>query len=170
MPRIMTVGGHTPRISEGAFVAPDVTVAGDVSVADGASIWFGCVVRSEKAAVVIGPDSNLQDLSVIHTDTGYPTTIGARVTVGHRVVLHGCTVGDDALVGMGAVVLNGAVIGEGAVVAAGAVVREGDEIPPMRLAVGVPARVLDHPVPGLPRPNVANYLALSELYRAALDG
>ena len=169
MPRILTVAGHAPRISDGAFVAPDVTIAGDVSVADGASIWFGCVVRSEKAAVVIGPDTNLQDLSVIHTDAGSPTTIGARVTVGHRVVLHGCSVHDDALVGMGAVVLNGAVIGEGAVVAAGAVVREGVEIPAMSLAVGVPARVLDRPVPGLPRPNVASYLELSELYRDALD-
>ena len=169
MPRTITVAGHTPTISETAFVAPGATVAGNVAIGAGASVWFGCVVRSEKAPVVIGAETNLQDLSVIHTDAGFPTTLGARVTVGHRVVLHGCTVHDDALIGMGAVVLNGAVVGRGAVVGAGAIVREGMEIPPLTLAVGVPAKPLDRPVAEVPRPNVANYLELSELYRSALD-
>jgi carbonic anhydrase/acetyltransferase-like protein (isoleucine patch superfamily) len=89
------------------------------------------------------------------------------VTVGHRAILHGCTVEDDALIGMGAIVLNGAVIGAGAVVAAGAVVREGMRVPAMSLAVGVPAKVLDRPVPAVPRPNVASYLELAAQYREA---
>ena len=169
MARIFTVAGHTPAIAESAFLTSDAIVAGDVTIGERSSVWFGCVLRSEKAAVVIGAETNLQDLSVIHTDTGFPATIGDRVTVGHRVVLHGCTVHDDALIGMGAVVLNGAEIGAGAVVAAGAVVREGVEIPPMTLAVGVPAKVLDRPVADVPRPNVANYLQLAELYRGAVE-
>lgn len=170
MSRILTVDGHTPSVAASAFVADGATVAGDVTVAEGASLWFGCVVRSERAAVTIGRDSNLQDLTVVHTDTGFPTTIGERVTVGHRAILHGCTVHDDALIGMGAIVLNGAVIGAGAVVAAGAVVREGMEVPAMTLAVGIPAKVLERPVPPVPRPNVANYRELAELYRTATEG
>ena len=170
MSRILIVDGRTPSIAATAFVADGATVAGDVTLAEGASLWFGCVVRSERAAVTIGRDSNLQDLTVVHTDTGFPTTIGDRVTVGHRAILHGCTVHDDALIGMGAIVLNGAVIGAGAVVAAGAVVREGMEVPAMTLAVGIPAKVLERPVPPVPRPNVANYRELAELYRTATEG
>lgn len=168
MARILRVGDASPTIDPDAYVAPDATIAGDVRLDAGVSVWFGCVVRSEASTVTIGRDSNLQDLTVVHTDEGSPTTIGERVTVGHRALLHGCTVEDDALIGMGAVVLNGAVIGRGALVAAGAVVREGMEVPPMTLVAGVPAKVLEgRPVPGLPRPNVANYLDLAARYRDA---
>lgn len=170
MPTILTVDGHTPSISDAAFVADNATIAGDVVLAPGVSIWFGCVLRSERSHVRVGADTNIQDLTVIHTDAGQPTVLGARVTVGHRAILHGCAVEDDVLIGMGAVVLNGARIGAGALVAAGAVVREGMEIPPMTLAVGVPAKVLDRPVPEVPRPNVANYLELAELYRGIGSG
>ena len=167
MPRILTVSGHTPRLDPDAFVAPGATVAGNVTLAGGVSVWFGCSVRAEASAVTIGRDTNLQDLTVVHTDAAYPTTVGERVTVGHRAVLHGCTIEDDVLIGMGAVVLNGAHVGAGAVVAAGAVVREGTEVPPMTLAVGVPATVKQRPVPDVPRPNVANYLDLADAYRSA---
>lgn len=168
MAHLVTVNGLTPQIAEGAFVARGATVAGDIHLADGVSIWFGCVLRAEQAPVTVGRDSNLQDLTVVHTDAGFPTTVGERVTVGHRAVLHGCTVEDDALIGMGAVVLNGAVIGEGALVAAGAVVREGMQVPPRSLVAGVPAKVLEgRPVPDVPRPNVAGYLHLADLYRNA---
>jgi carbonic anhydrase/acetyltransferase-like protein (isoleucine patch superfamily) len=167
MSSILTVAGRTPALADDVFVAEGAVVAGDVTVAGGVSIWFGAVVRSEHAAVTIGPDTNLQDHTVVHTDPDHPTTIGARVTVGHRAVLHGCTVEDDALIGMGAIVLNDAVIGEGAVVAAGAVVREGLQVPPRTLAVGVPAKVLEREVPPTPRPNVASYRRLAEAYRDA---
>jgi carbonic anhydrase/acetyltransferase-like protein (isoleucine patch superfamily) len=168
VPTILSVDGHTPRIDEGAFLAATAVVAGDVRLAAGSSLWFGCVVRSEKATVTIGADTNLQDLTVVHTDAGFPTTIGDRVTVGHRAILHGCTVEDDALIGMGAVVLNGAVVGAGAIVGAGAVIREGMQVPPRSLAVGVPAKVLEgREVPPPPRPNVANYLALADHHRVA---
>jgi carbonic anhydrase/acetyltransferase-like protein (isoleucine patch superfamily) len=167
MPTILSVNGHTPRIASGAFLAETAVVAGDVELADGVSLWFGCVVRSEHASVTIGADSNLQDLTVVHTDRDFPVSIGARVTVGHRAIVHGCTIEDDALIGMGAVVLNGAVVGAGAIVGAGAVIREGMQVPPRTLAVGVPAKVLDRPAPEPPRPNVASYLDLAERYRTA---
>jgi carbonic anhydrase/acetyltransferase-like protein (isoleucine patch superfamily) len=167
VPTILSVNGHTPQIGGGAYLAETAVVAGDVRIADGASLWFGCVVRSEHTTATIGRDSNLQDLTVVHTDPEFPVTIGDRVTVGHRAILHGCTVEDDALIGMGAVVLNGAVIGAGAIVGAGAVIREGMAVPPRSLAVGVPAKVLDREVPPPPRPNVASYLTLAERYRDA---
>jgi carbonic anhydrase/acetyltransferase-like protein (isoleucine patch superfamily) len=132
-------------------------------------VWYGSVLRAELAPIAIGPDSNVQDNSVIHTDHGFPVTLGARVTVGHRVVLHGCTVEDDVLVGMGAVIMNGAVVGEGAVVGAGAVVTEGTVVPPRTIAVGVPAKILDRDVPPVPRPNVAGYVYLAQVHRDARD-
>ena len=166
MPTLLTVNGLTPSVDETAFVADNAVLAGDVRLGQRVSVWFGCVLRSEIEAITIGEDSNVQDLTVVHTDPGSPVVLGDRVTVGHHVVLHGCSVEDDALIGMGAVVLNGAVIGRGAVVAAGAVVTQGTVVPEMSLVAGVPAKVLDRPVPELPRPNVAGYLALAEAYRA----
>ncbi|MEX2324537.1 MAG: gamma carbonic anhydrase family protein [Nitriliruptoraceae bacterium] len=164
---ILEVFGHTPNISPDAFLADNVTVAGDVTIAAGASLWFGTVVRTELAPIVIGEDSNLQDLTVVHADEDTPTFLGKRVTVGHRAILHGCVIGDDALIGMGAVLLNGSRIGAGAVVGAGAVITEGMEVPAGTLALGVPAKVFERPVPPVPRVNVANYLRFASEYRNA---
>ena len=167
MPRTLTINGASPSVDPAAFVAEDVVLAGDVVVERGANVWFGCVLRSERSRILIGEDTNLQDLTVVHTDEAWPTTIGRRVTVGHRVILHGCTVDDDALIGMGAVLLNGSRVGEGAIVGAGAVVREGMEVPPRSFAVGVPARILDAETPPPPRSNVAHYLEYAGWYRRA---
>lgn len=162
---ILTVNDFTPVVADTAWIAPTAVVAGDVRLEGGVSVWFGTVIRSEVASVTIGADSNIQDNSVIHADPGFDVTLGERVTVGHRVVLHGCTIGDDVLVGMGAVVLNGAVVGDGAVIGAGAVVTEGAVIPPNTVAVGIPAKVRDIPVPPVPRPNVPAYLWLKDIYK-----
>lgn len=164
---IRSVNDLDPQIDDDAWVAPTAVVAGDVRLAAGVSIWYGTVLRSEVEAITIGADSNVQDNSVLHTDSGFPITLGERVTVGHRVILHGCTIGDDVLVGMGAVVMNGAEIGEGAVIGAGAVVTEGTVVPPHTTAVGIPAKVRESiPVPPTPRLNVAAYTWLKGLYEA----
>lgn len=131
-----------PHIHPTAFIAPGTVVVGDVTVEEEASIWFGCVLRAEEAPIHIGPRSNIQDLTVIHTDVDRPCRVGAGVTVGHRAVLHGAVVEDGALIGIGAIVLNGAVIGAEAIVGAGAVVPEGAVIPPRTLALGVPAKAV----------------------------
>jgi carbonic anhydrase/acetyltransferase-like protein (isoleucine patch superfamily) len=164
---VLTVAGLTPEVASTSFLAATAVVAGDVTLAGGASVWYGTVLRAEHAPITVGSDSNLQDNSVVHTDGGFPTAIGERVTVGHRVILHGCTVEDDALIGMGAVVMNGAVIGEGAVVGAGVVVTEGTVVPGRTIAVGVPAKVLERDVPPVPRPNVAAYVDLADAHRGA---
>ncbi len=168
-PGHLSVYGFTPHVAPSAFIADNATLAGNVTIGAHASIWFGTVVRSEDEPIVIGEETNVQDLSVIHIDRDSPTTLGDRVTVGHRVILHGCTIGDDALIGMGSVVLTGASVGEGAVIGAGAVVTEGTHIPPYTLALGIPARVVDRPVPPVPRPNVAVYRALAEEYRTSAE-
>ena len=125
-----------------AFIASNATLIGDIRILDDSSVWFGCVLRAEEAPLFVGPRTNVQDLTVIHTDPGYPCQLGAGVTVGHRAVVHGATVGDGAMIGIGAIVLNGAVVGEEALVGAGAVVTEGSMIPPRTLALGVPAKVV----------------------------
>jgi carbonic anhydrase/acetyltransferase-like protein (isoleucine patch superfamily) len=131
-----------PRIHPKAYVARTATVIGNVVVEEEASVWFGCVLRAEEAPIVVGPRTNVQDLTLIHTDQGQPCRLGAWITVGHRAVLHGATIEDGALVGIGAIVLDGAVVGKEAIIGAGAVVTEGTVIPPRTLALGVPAEVV----------------------------
>jgi carbonic anhydrase/acetyltransferase-like protein (isoleucine patch superfamily) len=124
------------------WIAPTATVIGRVTVGEGVGIWFGAVVRGDGEPIAIGPDTNLQEHVVVHTDPGFPATVGMGCTIGHRAILHGCTLGDNVLVGMGAIVLNGARIGDNALIGAGAVVSEGKEIPAGSLVLGVPGKVV----------------------------
>lgn len=140
-PLIAAVGGRVPAVDPGAFVAPNAVVVGDVTVAAGASVWYGAVLRGDAEAIAVGAGSNIQDNCTLHADPGFPLVVGERISVGHNAVLHGCTVEDDVLVGMNATVLNGARIGAGSLVAAGAVVPQGMQVPPGSLVAGVPAKV-----------------------------
>jgi carbonic anhydrase/acetyltransferase-like protein (isoleucine patch superfamily) len=133
--------GHSPRLGRNVYIAPNATVIGRVRVGDGASVWFGTVLRGDVDSITIGPETNIQDLCVVHCDAEVPTRIGERVTVGHRAVLHGCTIEDECVIGMGAVVQNRARVASHSLVAAGSVVREGFEVPAGTLVAGVPARV-----------------------------
>jgi carbonic anhydrase/acetyltransferase-like protein (isoleucine patch superfamily) len=125
-----------------AWVAPGAVLTGEVRLGREASIWYGCVVRGDLEPIELGARTNLQDLSVVHVDRGFPVRVGAGVTIGHRAVIHGCTIEDGALIGMGAVLLSGCRVGRDALVAAGAVVREGFEVPSLAIAAGVPAKVI----------------------------
>ena len=124
------------------WVAPGASVIGRVHLAAGVGVWFGAVLRGDNEPITIGEGSNLQEHCVVHTDPGFPTTVGAGCTIGHRAILHGCTVGDGSLVGMGATVLNGAVIGRNCLIGAGALVTEGKVIADGSLVVGAPAKVV----------------------------
>lgn len=130
------------RLPEGAYAAQNATVTGDVTLGEDVGIWFGCVVRGDDAPLSLGRRTNVQDLTMIHADTGVANEIGEEVTIGHGCVLHGARIEDRCLIGMGAVLLGGSRIGAESIVAAGAVVKEGAEIPPRSLVVGVPARVV----------------------------
>lgn len=124
-----------------AFVAENATVRGDVTVGKGSSIFFGAVVRTELVPITIGEDTNIQDNCILHTDAGFPLTVGSGCTIGHGTILHGCTVGDNTLIGMGTTVLNGAVIGRDCIVGAGSLVPQGMVIPDGSMAFGSPAKI-----------------------------
>lgn len=165
---ILPFNGKTPTIGAGVFIAPTAVIIGDVTIGDGSSIWYGTVLRGDMAPIRIGAQTNLQDLTMVHTDYGHPAIVGDRVSVGHRAVVHGCRVEDEALVGIGAVVLNGAVVGRGSVVAAGSVVREGQEIPPGVLVAGIPAvikRKIEPEAAELFRLPYQHYITLANAHR-----
>ena len=171
-PTLLALGSARPSIADGAWVAPTATLVGAVEVADGASVWYGAVLRGDNEPVIIGRDSNVQDNAVFHTDEGVPVSLGEGVSVGHGAVVHGSTVGDHVLVGMGAILMNRSVIGDECLIAAGALVPEGAVIPPRSLVVGVPAKVLrelsDDEVAGLHR-NAAHYMEHRDRHRGATD-
>lgn len=129
------------KIHDTAFVAPNATVLGNVTIEREASVWFGAVIRAELDTVTIGERSNVQDGTIMHVDEGNPVVIGKNVTIGHRAVIHGATVEDNCIIGIGAILLNGCRIGANSIVGAGAVVPEGKTYPPNSLLIGVPARV-----------------------------
>ena len=136
------LGDDTPELHPGAWVADSASVIGRVRLAEGSSVWYGAVLRGDNDWITIGARSNVQDGSVLHTDMGFPLTLGEDVTIGHQVMLHGCTIGDGSLIGIQAVVLNGAKIGRQCLVAAGALVTEGKEFPDGSLIMGAPAKVV----------------------------
>lgn len=127
--------------SEGAYIASNATVVGDVHMGADSSLWYQAVARGDHDSITIGEGSNVQDGCILHADAGFPVVIGDYVTVGHAAIIHGCEIGDGALIGMGSIVLNGAKIGKNAIVGAGALVTQGTVIPDGMLALGSPARV-----------------------------
>ncbi len=153
------------------FVAPGAQVMGNVRFDDDASVWFNAVVRGDNELIHIGARANVQDGCVLHTDPGFPLTIGADVTIGHCVILHGCTIGDGALIGMGSIVLNGARIGRNCLVGANSLVTEGKEFPDNSMIMGSPARVvrtLDERQAMSGRMTAAHYAARAERFRKSL--
>lgn len=134
--------GETPEVHPDSYVAETADVIGRVILHEGSSVWYQAVLRGDNETIEIGEGSNVQDGAVLHTDPGYPLTVGKNVTLGHQAMLHGCTIGDGALIGIQAIVLNGAIIGKNCLVGAGAVVTENKTFPDNSLILGAPARVV----------------------------
>jgi carbonic anhydrase/acetyltransferase-like protein (isoleucine patch superfamily) len=124
------------------WIAPDAHVIGRVRLREDVSVWFGSVLRGDNELIDLGERVNIQEGSMLHTDPGYPMTIGADCTIGHHAILHGCTIGESSLIGMGATVLNGAKIGKNSLVGANALVTEGKAFPDNSLIVGSPAKAI----------------------------
>ncbi len=139
---IYALDGIAPEIGEDVWVAPDTNIIGKVVLEVGANVWFGVTMRGDNEEIRVGAGSNVQENCVLHTDMGFPLTIGANCTIGHKAMLHGCTIGEGSLIGMGATVLNGAKIGKGCLIGAGALVTEGKEIPDGSLVMGAPGKVV----------------------------
>jgi len=140
---IYELDGVRPSLPKGDhWIAEEAVLIGDVLIEAMVSVWFGAVLRGDNERITIGAGSNVQENTVMHTDMGYPLSIGTGCTIGHKAMLHGCTIGDNTLIGMGAIVLNGARIGRDCLVGAGALITEGKEIPDGSLVVGSPAKVV----------------------------
>lgn len=174
MATIMSFGGISPRVHAKAWLAPTATIIGNVAIEEGASVWFGAVLRGDdpEREIRVGAGANVQDNCVVHVSTQGPTIIGPGSTIGHGAVLESCVIGRGALVGMNAVVLPRAAVGEEALVAAAAVVASGTEIPARHLAVGTPARVkreLTEESLRRIRTGSAHYADLAAEYRASLE-
>lgn len=170
---IYSLDGRVPDLPDDGdyFIADSARVIGNVRLHRGASVWFNAVLRGDHELIDIGEGSNVQDNCTLHTDEGFPLTIGRNCTIGHNVILHGCTIEDGALIGMGAVVMNGARIGKNCVVGAGAIVTEGKTFPDYALVLGAPARVartLDPETSGALFEGAAHYVHNGRRFRTGL--
>ena len=170
---IYELDGQAPELpaDKRYWIAETAVVIGRVRLKQDANIWWGSVLRGDNEWIEVGERTNIQESCTLHTDMGFPMTIGSDCTIGHNVVLHGCTVADGSLIGMGAIVLNGAKIGKHSLVGAGALVTEGKEFPDNSLIVGSPAkaiRVLDEAAVAKLRGSAAHYVANGKRFKAGL--
>ena len=165
-------GERVEFVGEGQFVAPGAALIGKVRLEARASVWFNAVLRGDNEPIVIGAGSNVQDGCVLHTDPGYPLTLGEGVTVGHLAMLHGCEIGDNSLIGINAVVLNGARIGRNCVIGANALVKEHMEVPDNSMVLGSPGKIvreLDAESAARLKKSAAVYVEKSARYRRDLE-
>jgi carbonic anhydrase/acetyltransferase-like protein (isoleucine patch superfamily) len=165
--------GKRPTISPGAFVAPTATLVGEVTVEEGASIWYGAVLRADYSPVIVRAGANVQDGSVLHGPPGMPCDIGARATVAHLCVVHGATIGEEAMIANGATILDGAKVGARSMIAAHSLVAANAEIPDEVLAAGSPA-VVKRPIAGTPaefwvKANPDAYAELAARHRDSVE-
>ena len=159
---------NVPEISSDSWVAPNAIIIGKVKLEKNSSIWFNAVLRGDIEKIVIGENSNIQDGSVLHTDPGYPLTVGKGVTVGHMVMLHGCEISDDTLIGIGSTILNKAKIGKNCIIGANTLVTENKTIPDNSLVLGSPGKVIrkvtDDEIKVI-RENAKHYVKNSKRYK-----
>ncbi len=139
---IQELKGKAPTISSKAFVHNMAVIIGDVVVEDDANVWPGAVLRGDIERITVKRGASIQDGALLHTDPGYPTSIGAGTTIAHGCIIHGCKIGNRTLIAMGAIVLTGAEVGCDSIIGAAALVPEGKKIPDNSIAMGIPAKVV----------------------------
>ncbi|QTN35596.1 gamma carbonic anhydrase family protein [Cognatishimia activa] len=168
---IYSLDGVSPQVAEDSWIATDANVIGKIVIQEGVSVWFGATLRGDNEEIVIGKGSNVQENTIMHTDMGYPLTVGEGCTIGHKALLHGCTIGDNTLIGMGAVILNGAKIGKNCLIGANALITENKVIPDGSLVMGSPGKVVreldEQGIQGL-RASALNYQQNMRRFRAGL--
>ena len=128
-----------PEVAADAYVAPPAVLIGRVVVSSKARVWWNAGLRGDNEPIILGPECNVRDGSILHADPGYPLKLGRGVMISHNVILHGREIGDEAPIGMGAIVMNGVRIGRHGLIGAGAPITEGKQIPDGSLALGAPA-------------------------------
>lgn len=169
--KLFSFQGHQPRIHPSAYIFEDAVIIGDVEIGPGVSIWPGVTIRGDKARIVIGAGSNIQEHAMLHADPGFPLTVGENVTIGHGVMLHGCDIGKNTVIGIGAILLNGSKVDADSLVTAGSLLSAGPQFTAGSLISGNPARVLmtlsPSDIQGL-RDTAKEYQDLAEAYRHKL--
>ena len=168
---LYTLGERRPSVDPSCFVADSAQLIGSVALARDASVWFNVVIRGDNELIDIGPEANVQDATVIHTDAGIEVRVGRAVTIGHRVMLHGCQIGECSLVGIGAIVMNHAKVGKYCLIGAGALITEGKVIPDRSLVLGAPGRVvrqIGDAEAAMLEASAAHYVENARRYRAEL--
>ncbi|GAC1509939.1 MAG: gamma carbonic anhydrase family protein [Bradyrhizobium sp.] len=170
---VYALGAHEPALPPPGkvWIAPDAQIIGRVSLGEDSGIWFGAILRGDNELILVGPQSNIQDGAILHTDMGFPLTIGRACTIGHRAILHGCTIGDGSLIGMAATVMNGARIGSNCIVGANALVTENKSFPDNSLILGSPAkavRTLDPAALEMLKRAAPDYVANAQRFRTTL--
>ena len=163
----------SPCVDVSAWIAPDANIIGNVILRENSSVWFCATLRGDNEVIDIGAGSNIQESTVMHTDIGYPLTIGKNCTIGHKVMLHGCKVGNNSLIGMGAIVLNGASIGNNCLIGAGTLITENKIIPDGSLVMGAPGKIVRQldaaAIQGLQK-SATNYQENAKRFREELKG
>lgn len=144
---VYALGDKVPRVHDDAYVHPDATVIGDVTIGAGSTVWPSAVLRGDYGSITVGESTSIQDGTIVHATFDKPTVIGSRCVIGHLVHLEGCTIEDGSLVGSGSIVLHDAVVRTGGLVGAGAVVSNGGEVPSKAMALGIPAKMRLDAVP-----------------------
>ena len=139
---LYSLSAKTPQVDGTAWIAPDANIIGMVILRENTSVWFSATLRGDNEVIDIGVGSNIQENTIMHTDIGYPLTVGENCTIGHKSMLHGCKIGNNSLIGMGAIVLNGATIGDNCLIGAGALITENKVIPDGSLVMGSPGKIV----------------------------
>tara|TARA_B100001093_G_scaffold477171_1_gene504189 strand:- start:169 stop:690 length:522 start_codon:yes stop_codon:yes gene_type:complete len=139
---LYSLSAKTPQVNDTAWIAPDANIIGMVILRENTSVWFSATLRGDNEVIDIGVGSNIQENTIMHTDIGYPLTVGENCTIGHKSMLHGCKIGNNSLIGMGAIILNGATIGNNCLIGAGALITENKVIPDGSLVMGSPGKIV----------------------------
>ena len=168
---ILNVKGISPKIGADCYIAPNATIAGEVTMGDQCSVWFNAVIRGDVHYIKIGNKVNIQDGAVIHcTYKTAPTTIGNNVSIGHNAIVHGCTIHDDVLIGMGSIIMDDCVIESNSIIAAGAVLTKGTHVPTGSVFAGMPAKKIKDIDPSLSEGEIQrianNYILYSSWFKS----
>jgi len=139
---VYALGDKVPVIAKSAYIHPQSSVIGDVTIGERVFLAPMASVRGDRGCITIGDETNVQDGAVIHSTEAHDTTIGSRVNIGHNASIHARLVDDHAAIGMGAVLMLHSVVAEGVLIGNAALLHPKTKTEPYKVYAGVPAKYL----------------------------